>query len=454
MKFPEGFLWGVATSSYQIEGAVHEDGRGPSIWDTFSHTPGRVLHGHTGDVACDHYHRWPEDLELLKQLGVKAYRFSFAWPRLIPAGTGAREPRGFAFYDRLIEGLLEAGIEPVATVYHWDLPQPLQDHGGWASRSMLDAFEGYARALGEHFGDRVKRWSPINEPWVVSWLGYGTGVHAPGIADTAQAIAAAHHTVAAHNRAARALHEVVPQALVGPVLNQAHPAVDDISDPFQMRVAAVQDMNQNTFWMQALLTGEYPELAYEIYGDRLTSVVHPGDLDVQPMEWLGINFYHNFRIGHQVPVDHPTRNTVIDSLMGAAAEGAPVGPTTDMGWPITPQGIGDLLVRWTREYPGLVPQMFITENGVAYDDGVSDDGQVHDLRRIEYLRSHISSVGDAMQRGANVGGYYEWSLMDNFEWAVGYDKRFGIIHVDYETQKRTLKDSALWYRDVIRNNEI
>ncbi len=454
MKFPEGFLWGVATSSYQIEGAVDEDGRGPSIWDTFSHTPGKVLHGHTGDVACDHYHRWPEDLELLKQLGVKAYRFSFAWPRLIPAGTGTREPRGFAFYDKLIDGLLEAGIEPVATLYHWDLPQALQDGGGWPSRSILEPFEGYARALGEHFGDRVKRWSPINEPWVVSWLGYGIGVHAPGIVDNTQAIAAAHHTVAAHNRAARALHEVVPHALVGPVLNQAHAAVDDINDPFQMRTAAVQDMNQNSFWMQALLTGEYPELAYEIYGDRLTSVIQPGDLDVQPMEWLGINFYHNFRIGHQVPADHPTRNSVIDTLMGTASEGAPVGPTTDMGWPITPQGIGDLLMRWTREYPGLVPQMFITENGVAYDDGVSDDGRVHDQRRIDYLRAHISSVGDAIARGANVGGYYEWSLMDNFEWAVGYDKRFGIIHVDYETQKRTLKDSALWYRDVIRNNEI
>ena len=452
MTFPDGFLWGAATASYQVEGAATEDGRGPSIWDTFSHTPGRVLNGDTGDVACDHYHRWPEDLGLLREIGVRAYRFSFAWPRLIPAGTGAREPRGFAFYDRLIDSLLEAGIEPVATLYHWDLPQPLQDAGGWPSRAVLDPFEEYVRAVGEHFGDRVKRFAPINEPWVVSWLGYGTGVHAPGVADLGQAIAAAHHTVVAHNRATRALHEVVPGALVGPVLNQALPDVDDISDPFQVRAAAVQDMNQNLFWMEAILRGRYPDIAYEVYGDRLASVVQPGDLEVQPIEWLGINFYFNARIGHQLtnPVDQ--QYDIVGALVGGVPENAPVGPTTDMGWPITPQGIGDLLVRWTREYGDVLPQMFITENGCAYDDGPDADGRVRDTRRIDYLRAHIASIGDAIDRGANVGGYFQWSLLDNFEWALGYAKRFGLVHVDYTTQHRTLKDSAHWYADVIRRN--
>ena len=452
MTFPDGFLWGAATASYQVEGAATEDGRGPSIWDTFSHTPGRVLGGDTGDVACDHYHRWPEDLGLLRELGAKAYRFSIAWPRLIPAGTGAREPRGFAFYDRLIDGLLEAGIEPVATLYHWDLPQPLQDLGGWPSRAILEPFEEYVRAAGEHFGDRVKRFAPINEPWVVSWLGYGTGVHAPGVADIAQAIAASHHTVVAHNRATRALREVVPGALIGPVLNQALPDVDDVSDPFQMRAAAVQDMNQNLFWMDAILRGRYPEIAYEVYGDRLSSVVEPGDLDVEPIDWLGINFYFNARIGHRLQAPAEQRYDIIGSLIDGVPENAPVGPVTDMGWPITPQGIGDLLVRWTREYPGLLPQMFITENGCAYDDGPDAEGRVRDTRRIDYLRAHIASIGDAIDRGANVGGYFQWSLLDNFEWALGYAKRFGIVHVDFETQQRTLKDSAHFYRDVIARN--
>ncbi len=454
MTFPDGFLWGAATASYQVEGAATEDGRGPSIWDTFSHTPGRVLNGDTGDVACDHYHRWPEDLGLLREIGVRAYRFSFAWPRLIPAGTGALEPRGFAFYDRLIDGLLEAGIEPVATLYHWDLPQPLQDAGGWPSRSVLEPFEAYVRAVGEHFGDRVKRFAPINEPWVVSWLGYGTGVHAPGIADIGQAVAAAHHTVVAHNRATRALREVVPGALIGPVLNQALPDVDDISDPFQQRAAAVQDMNQNLFWMESILRGRYPELAYEVYGDHLASVVQPGDLDVQPIDWLGINFYFNARIGHRLPNPVDQQYDIVGALIGGVPENAPVGPTTDMGWPITPQGIGDLLVRWTREYADLLPQMFITENGCAYDDGPDADGRVRDTRRIDYLRAHLASVGDAIDRGADVGGYFQWSLLDNFEWALGYAKRFGLVHVDYATQRRTLKDSARWYADVIARNAL
>ena len=451
-SFGKDFIWGAATAAYQIEGAYNLDGRGMSIWDTFSRMPGKVANGDTGDIACDFYHLYPKDISMMQELGIKHFRMSLAWSRMFPDGDGNRNQKGFDFYDRVIDSLLEAGIEPNVTLYHWDLPQALQDRGGWPTRSVLDPFEDYARAVGEHFGDRVKRFAPINEPWCVSWLGYGLGIHAPGATDYSQAIAAAHHTVVAHNRATRALHETVSNALVGPVLNQTMPDVDDITDPFQMNAARVLDMYQNTFWMNAILKGEYPETAYEFYGDRLTSVIQEGDLEVQPIEWLGINFYSNARIGHQITGQSQMKQGVVANLIGASIESTPQGPLTDMGWPITPQGIGDLLVRWTREYPDVLPQLFISENGCAYPDGPDADGIVNDTRRIDYLNSHIASVERAIERGANVGGYYEWSLLDNYEWSYGYEKRFGMVHVDYETQVRTPKQSARWYADVIRQN--
>jgi len=451
-SFGRDFIWGAATAAYQIEGAHNLDGRGSSIWDTFSRIPGKVANGDTGDVACDFYHLYPQDIAMMRELGIKHFRMSLAWSRMFPNGDAVRNQKGFDFYDRVIDALLEAGIEPNVTLYHWDLPQPLEDQGGWPTRVVLDPFEDYARAVGEHFGDRVKRWAPINEPWCVSWLGYGLGLHAPGITDFSKAIAAAHHTVVAHNRATKALHETVRDALVGPVLNQALPDVDDITDPFQLNAAEVLDMNQNTFWMNAILRGEYPEKAYEVYGDRLRSVIQPGDLDVQPIEWLGVNFYTNARIGHQIEGPAQMKQSIVSTLIGASIESTPVGPLTDMGWPITPQGIGDLLVRWTREYPAELPQLFISENGCAYDDGPGADGRVRDDRRIDYLSRHIASVERAIERGANVGGYYEWSLLDNYEWALGYEKRFGMVHVDYQTQVRTPKDSAHWYAGVIRRN--
>ena len=450
--FSKDFKWGVATSSYQIEGAANEDGRGPSIWDTFCATPGKVVNGESGLIANDHYHLYKDDVALMKSLGVKVYRFSLAWSRMFPNGDHVREERGFDFYNKLIDELLAAGIEPVITLYHWDLPQPLEDKGGWAEREILDAFEFYAGAVAEAFGDRVKMFSTINEPWCVSWLGYGLGVHAPGVQNFSKAIRASHHTVVAHNRAVEAIKAIRPDALVGPVLNQSLADIDDISDPIQKRAADIFDLNQNLFWMDAIFCGEYPDIAFEIYGDDLRNAIKPGDLKVVENDWLGINFYNNMRIGYQVANSQKPEAGLIEQLAGFAVESSPVGPLTDMGWPITPHGIGNLLSRWTREYSGVLPKMFITENGAAFGEEPDSHGEVKDDRRISYLNDHILEVGRAIERGADVGGYFQWSLMDNFEWAVGYAKRFGIVHVDYESQKRTVKNSGKFYSEVIKTN--
>lgn len=452
MPFPKDFLWGVATAAYQVEGAAATDGRGPSIWDTFSATPGKVANGDSGMVANDHYHRYLDDIQIMKDLGAKAYRFSISWTRLFPNGDDVREERGFDFYNRLIDAIVAAGIEPVATIYHWDLPQPLQDQGGWANRAILEPFEKYARAVAEAFGDRITRFTPINEPMVLSWLGYGLGVHAPGIADYDQAIAASHHTVVAHNRAVKAIKSVRPNALVGPVLSQSQADVDDVTDPKQLEAAAISDALGNVFWMDGIFRGKYSDLTLKIFGERLTKHIHEGDLDVVDNDWLGVNFYFNTRIGHVVPADHPTRARILDEFAGFAVESQAQGMLTDMGWPITPNGLGDLLARWTREYGDLIPPMYVTENGVAYDDGLSEDGLVHDDRRISYLNDHLLSIESAIARGADVRGYFQWSLMDNFEWAEGFNKRFGIVHVDFDTQVRTVKESGKWYSKVIETN--
>jgi beta-glucosidase len=450
--FSSDFVWGVATSSYQIEGAAKVDGRGPSIWDTFSALPGKVANGHTGEVANNHYHRYPEDVRIMKEIGVKAYRFSISWSRLFPNGDDKREDRGFAFYHRLLDELETAGIEPYCTLYHWDLPQALQDKGGWANREIVEAFRFYAEAVAKEFGHRIKYFATINEPWVVAWLGYSMGVHAPGIQDNRQAIAASHHTVMAHNAAVKAIKSIHPTAKVGPVLNQTMPDVDDLFDPEQIKAAHYLDANTNTFWMSGIFKAEYPEIIWEMYGEDLKQVVQPGDLEVVENDWLGINYYFNNRIGHKVPKDHFSRARVIDDFLGYAVESQSVGPMTDMGWPITPYGIADLMVRWTREYGPAVPQMFITENGCAFSTSPDENGEINDFERIAYLNDHIAEVENAINRGANVGGYFQWSLMDNFEWAMGYDLRFGIVYVDFETQIRTLKKSAHFYKEVISTN--
>ena len=451
-KFPQNFIWGAATSSYQIEGAAYEDGRGLSIWDTFCKTPGKVANGDTGDVANDHYHRYSEDIAIMKDLGLKSYRFSFAWPRMFPNGDSVREERGFAFYDRLIDALLDANIEPLATLYHWDLPQTLQDKGGWVNRDIVSYFADYSTAIVERFGDRVKKFSPINEPWVVAWLGYGIGIHAPGHQSRKEAFAAAHHTVIAHAASTNAMREVRSDILTGPVLNQAQHLADDPSDPVQAKAADIGDAHQNRFWMDAFMRGSYPQVLIENYGDELLSVIKDGDLQSATVknDFIGINYYFDNRIGKSLggkPEWHS-----ISGLFDLDIDETPRGPLTDMGWPLTPNGLEALLVRWHKEYGDRLPALYITENGAAYDEGPDASGRVADQRRIDYLHTHLNAVSNAIAQGSPVKGYYQWSLMDNFEWALGYEKRFGIVHVDFDTQKRTIKDSAKWYAEVIKNN--
>jgi len=450
--FPKDFLWGAATSSYQVEGAAYEDGRGESIWDRFSKTPGKVANGESGDVAIDHYHRYPEDIKIMQELGLQGYRFSFSWPRMFPKGDGVREERGFEFYDRLIDSLLEAGIEPLATLYHWDLPQALQDKGGWVNRDIVNHLADYSSAVVERFGDRVKKFSPINEPWVVAWLGYGIGIHAPGIIDRRSAFAAAHHTVLAHVAATNAMRAVRSDILTGPVLNQANHVADDFSDPIQAHAAAIADAHQNKFWMDAFMYGKYPQILLDSYGNELTSVIKDGDLEGATVknDFIGINYYFDNRIGKSLggkPEWHS-----ISGLFDLDIDETPRGPLTDMGWPLSPEGLEHLLVRWHKEHGENLPTLYITENGAAYDDGPDASGHVADKRRIEFLQTHLKAVSNAIAQGSPVKGYYQWSLMDNFEWALGYEKRFGIVHVDFQNQKRTIKDSGYWYRDQIKNN--
>ena len=450
--FPQDFIWGAATSSYQIEGAAKIDGRGPSIWDTFCHTPGKVAKGDTGDVANDHYHRYLEDIAIMKELGLKGYRFSFAWPRMFPNGDAVREERGFAFYDRLIDAILEAGIEPLATLYHWDLPQALQDKGGWENREILKPFAEYSAAVVERFGDRVKKFSPINEPWVVAWLGNGIGIHAPGKHDRKIAFTVAHHTVLAHVASTKAMRAVRSDILTGPVLNQANSVAADPHDPVQKHALAIADAHQNTFWMDAFMKGSYPKILLDEFGDELKPVIQDGDLESATIknDFIGINYYFDNYIKRSQGGENQWHS--IAGLFGLDIDEAAPGPLTDMGWPITPNGLKNLLVRWHKEYGSALPDLYITENGVAYDEGVSADGKCHDQRRIDYLQQHLATVADAIAEGSPVKGYYQWSLMDNFEWALGYDKRFGIVHVDFDTQKRTIKDSGYWYKETIRTN--
>jgi beta-glucosidase len=449
-KFPADFIWGAATSAYQIEGAANEDGRGPSIWDTFSKTPGKVAHGDTGDVANDHYHRYKDDVKLMKELGLKGYRFSFAWGRLFPSGSGQREERGFAFYDRLIDEILSAGIEPLATLYHWDLPQALQDKGGWANREILKPFEEYSAAVVERFGDRVKKFSPINEPWVVAWLGHGIGIHAPGIKDRKTGWAVAHHTVLAHAVSTNAMRSVRSDIKTGPVLNQANFVADDLSDPNQAHAVELLDAIQNRFWMDAFFNGKYPGILKKEFADELLPVIKDGDLESATVknDFIGVNFYFDNRVGAPIAGENPWHT--LSTFYGINIDETPKGELTDMGWPLNPEGIGNLGVRWHKEFGSKLPDLYVTENGVAYDDGINAEGKITDVRRIKYLQTHLQSISDAIAKGAPFKGYYQWSLMDNFEWALGYEKRFGIIHVDFQTQKRTLKDSALWYQQAIK----
>jgi len=460
-RFPADFLWGAATASYQIEGAVDEDGRGPSIWDTFSRTPGRTLGGDTGDVAADHYHRMSADVALMKDLGLQAYRFSVAWSRIQPTGSGPVNAAGLAFYSRLVDELIAAGIRPVATLYHWDLPQALEDEGGWASRETAVKFAEYARILAEGLGDRVWLWTTLNEPWCSAFLGYASGVHAPGVADDAAALAAVHHLNLGHGLAARAIREVLPEAKVSVTLN-LHVTRAASDRPEDVEALRRIDTVANEVFLQPMLEGRYPErLAADTAGITDWSFVHDGDLEAiaVPLDVLGVNYYSTGRVRHRqvaAPVGDGSpgpdghRSAEHSPWVGAAdVEWLPQpGPHTAMGWNIDPQGLTDLLVGLRDRYPTL--PLAVTENGAAFDDVPSEDGRVHDERRVAYVHDHLEAVGRALDAGVDVRGYFVWSLLDNFEWAYGYDRRFGIVRVDYDTLERTPKDSALWYREVLR----
>jgi beta-glucosidase len=434
-SFPPGFVWGVATAAYQIEGAIAEDGRKPSIWDTFAATPGKVAHGDTGAVACDHYHRWEADLDLMQRLGVHAYRFSVAWPRVIPDGTGAVNERGLDFYDRLVDGLLARGIEPFATLYHWDLPQPLQDAGGWPWRGIVEPFVAYADAVTRRLGDRVSAYATLNEPWCSAVLGYDFGAHAPGLQDRALGLRAAHHLLLAHGEALPVMRANAPRAKHGIVLNlnPGYPASDA---PADAEAARRFDGFFNRWYLDPLLLGRYPEDLWAGYGADVPDVAD-GDLAAiaRPLDFLGVNYYNRTILAAD---DGPRGVRPVDAPADAEH--------TEMGWEVFPQGLTDLLVRIHREYP--LPPVYLTENGAAYRDAVVD-GRVDDPERVRYLDRHLRALHAAMAQGVDVRGYFAWSLMDNFEWAHGYGKRFGLVHVDYATQDRTPKTSATWYASAI-----
>lgn len=438
-RFPEGFIWGTATASYQIEGAAFEDGRGESIWDRFCRMPGRVAGGDRGDVACDHYHRYAEDVRIMAELGVDAYRFSIAWPRVFPTGKGRPNPKGLDFYKRLLDELDKAGIKPMATLYHWDLPQVLQEeYGGWVSRDVALYFRDYAAYVLEEIGERLSWVVTINEPWVAAMLGYGFGTHAPGIRDFKAAITAGHYLLYAHGLAVQVFREMNLPGQVGLALNLTpyYPHSDSAED---LAVARRMDGITNRWYLDAALKGKYPEDIVEWYNERKVMPDLPAD-DLkeiaQPIDFLGINYYTRGIVGHS------------DEDPCCVKEYPPEGPVTDMNWEVYPQGLYDLLTRLTRDY-GAIP-LYITENGAAYPDQV-ENGRVRDKARIDYLQAHFDAAARAIESGVPLRGYYIWSLLDNFEWAFGYSKRFGIVYVDYETQKRIIKDSGLWYRDFLRS---
>ncbi|WP_265521915.1 GH1 family beta-glucosidase [Oerskovia flava] len=453
--FPPGFLWGSATASYQIEGAATEGGRGPSIWDTFSHTPGKTLGGDTGDVADDHYHRWAEDVAHIKALGLGAYRFSISWSRVQPGGSGDFNPEGIAFYSRLVDALIEAGVKPVVTLYHWDLPQELEDAGGWASRETAYAFERYARRMAQELGERVDTWTTLNEPWCSAYLGYGSGVHAPGRTEPAAALAAVHHLNLAHGLAVRAIREELGDDVTTSVTLNLHvirPEDPDSAD--DLDAVRKIDALANRAFLSPMLEGVYPaDLLADTAHVSDWSFVHEGDtaLIKAPLSVLGVNYYSTVKVRHFSGEGERAENDGHGASSASPWIGVEdvefvqqPGPYTAMGWNIEPAGMTELLVAVHEAYPGQT--MMVTENGAAFEDEVSADGRVHDDRRVAYLHDHIDAVGAAIDAGADVRGYFAWSLLDNFEWGYGYERRFGIIRVDYETQERIWKDSAYWYR--------
>jgi beta-glucosidase len=437
--FASDFLWGCATSSYQIEGAANEDGRVESIWDRFAATPGRIRDGSSGAVACDHYHRWPEDLDIGRDLGLNAYRFSIAWPRIFSETGGQPNQKGLDFYARLVDGMLERGLQPWATLYHWDLPQFLQDRGGWNERATVDAFLELADAMTRKLGDRVKHWITHNEPWCTAIIGNYEGWHAPGLTDFKTALQVSHHVLLSHGKAVPLIRANVPDAKVGISLS-LHPLRAASTSERDLAAMARHDGLRYRWFLDPLYGRGYPKQTLELAGDA-APVVLPGDLEAiaAPTDFLGVNYYFPETIADD-PDHAPLGARVLPP--GAAAE------TTAMGWPVEPKGMAELLARVENDYhPGPI---YVTENGSCYEDVVMPDGRVEDTQRRHYLMRHLGALRQAVQAGVPVKGYFAWSLVDNFEWAEGYQKRFGLVHIDYETQQRRLKDSAKWYRSFLK----
>ena len=433
-RFPADFRWGAAGSAYQIEGAVAEDGRGESIWDRFSATPGKVVGGDSGAVACDSYHRYREDVRLMKELGLSAYRFSIAWPRILPEGRGRTNAAGLDFYDKQVDELLAAGIEPFVTLYHWDLPQALEDRGGWPVRETAEAFAEYVEVVAGRLGDRVRNWITQCEPWVVAWLGYGTGEHAPGRKSDADALAAAHHVLLSHGLAADVVRREAPESRLGITIDLVafHPLTDS---PEDLAALAREDGFRNRWILDPVLRGRYPDDMLERFAPMLPAI-EDGDLQTisAPLDFLGVNYY--------------TRSVVRSN----GADGRPVTVTgddverTEMGWEVYPDGLYELLLRLRAEYDP--PPLYVTENGAAFRDH-RVNGSVHDPKRISYVDRHLDAIARAIEDGVPVHGYFLWSLLDNFEWSFGYSRRFGIVYVDYATLERVPKASYAWYRDFI-----
>ncbi|MBM4038292.1 MAG: beta-glucosidase [Planctomycetes bacterium] len=439
-QFPDGFLWGTATASYQVEGAASEDGRGPSIWDTFCRTPGKVKHGHTGDVASDQFHRYAEDVKLMRDLGVGAYRFSLAWPRIFPQGTGAQNPKGFDYYHRLLDALLAAGIRPAVTLYHWDLPQPLEDAGGWPARDTAKHFADYAAACFVALGDKVDFWITLNEPWCSAVLGYELGIHAPGRTGRAAAHRAAHHLNLGHGLAVQAFRVGGGRGEIGTTLNLAATRPATRREEDVLAADRARDKGSRLF-LDPLFGGNYPQRLLDAYPDAPLPIKE-GDMEAiaQPLDFIGVNMYSESAVRHDP--NHPEQFAHVPSPY----------PQTDMGWDITPLGIYRLL-KWVDDEYGH-PTVYVTENGCAMPDVLSDDGtRCHDPGRVDFLRRYIAACGEAVRDGVDLRGYFVWSLIDNFEWSFGYTKRFGIVYCDYGDCRRVPKDSFHFYREVIAGNE-
>ncbi|CAM3366343.1 GH1 family beta-glucosidase [Marinicrinis lubricantis] len=440
IQFPKDFVWGAATASYQIEGAWNEDGKGLSIWDVFSHTPGKVVNGDNGDIACDSYHRYEEDIALMKELGIKAYRFSIAWPRIYPQGSGEVNPKGLEYYHRFVDKLIENGIEPYCTLYHWDLPQALQEKGGWNNRETIDAYLQYAETMFKEFQGKIKYWITFNEPWCVSMLSNYIGAHAPGNQDLQLALDVAHHLFVAHGKTVRMFRELGIEGQIGIAPNLYW------YEPYSNRKEDVEAARRKRAWynewfLDPLFKGSYPQFMVDWYKKKGAEVnIQPGDMEIikEPIDFLGINYYSGSLARYKENFEDFDCEEIDEGY-----------EKTDIGWNIYPEGLYKTLT-WLTETYGPVP-IYITENGACYNDGPVD-GRVRDQKRIDYLQKHIIQLNRCIQSGVNLKGYITWSFMDNFEWAEGYSKRFGLVHVDYNTLKRTPKDSFYWYRHLVRTN--